>query len=145
MPILSFLLVFVIVYALLAKTKVLGENKGVHLMISLIFAIFFIVQVSLVDFVSFSSAWFAVFFVAVFLILVMIAFVKGDLETFTKNKYIAWVLLALLAIFFVISSAYTFNWAVNWDLVQSWFYTDWFGLVLLLVIAGIVSWVVAKK
>lgn len=143
MPVFSFLLVFVLIYALLAKTKVLGENKFVHLLISFILAVFFIVNVSLVDFVKFSSAWFVVFIVCVFLILVLIAF-TGNLEII-HNKWIGGILILGLIVFFVISSAYTFNWAVNWDKIRDWFSTDWFGFVLLLIIAGIVSWVLAKK
>ena len=36
MPIFSFLLVFIVVYALLVKTKVLGDNQPVMLFISFI-------------------------------------------------------------------------------------------------------------
>ncbi len=143
MPIISFLLVFIVVFALLAKTKVLGENAIIHIFISLLLSTMFIVNVSLVDFVNFSSAWFVVFFVTVFLALVLIAFTHGNLEAIMK-PWVAWVLLAAVIIFFIISSAYTFNWAVNWDALNNWFYSDWFGMVLLLVIAGIVSWVLAK-
>jgi len=146
MPILSFLFVFVLVYALLKKADILGDSEVVMLLISFVLAIFFIVQASLVDFVNFSSAWFVVFLVCVFFILVLVGFLGGDaLETITGNKAVAWVLLAALIIFFIISSAYTFNWAVNWETVWDWAYTDWFGMVLLLIVAGIVSWVIAKK
>ena len=144
MPIVSFLLVFVVVYALLAKTKILGDNAVIHLFISFLLSIMFIVNVSLVDFVNFSSAWFVVFFVTVFLVLVLIGFTHGKIDVIMK-PWVAWVLLAAVIIFFIISSAYTFNWAVNWDAVNNWFYIDWFGMVLLLAIAGVVSWVLARK
>lgn len=146
LPILSFLLVFVLVYALLKKTEVLGDNDGINLLISFILAVFFIVEASLVDFINFSTAWAVVFIVCVFLILLLIGFVGKDaLGTITGNKGVAWVLLAGIIIFFIISSAYTFNWAVNWQQVTDWAYTDWFGMVLLLVVAGVVSWVIAHK
>ena len=144
MPIFSFLFVFILVYALLAKTKVLGESPFVHVFISLILAIFFIVNASLVDFVKFSSAWFVVFFVIIFLILVMIAFTHGKIDV-VMNKGMAWVILALLIVFFIVSAAFTFNFAVSWSKIQGWFTTDWFGFVLLLVIAGIVAAVISKK
>jgi hypothetical protein len=143
MPIVSFLLVFIVIFALLAKTKVLGEQAIVHLFISFLLSIMFIVNVSLVDFVNFSSAWFAVFFVMTFLVLVLIAFTHGKLDVIMK-PWVAWVLLAFVIIFFIVSSAYTFNWAVNWSAISDWFYSDWFGMVLLLVIAAVVSWVLAK-
>ena len=144
LPVFSFLLVFVLVYALLAKTKILGENNFVHLLISFILAIFFIVNVSLVDFVSFSSAWMIVFFVCLFFILILIGFTHGKVDVIMK-PFVAWILLIALIVFFIISSAYVFNWAVNWSVVWDWFYTDWFGFVLLLVIAGVISWVLTKK
>jgi hypothetical protein len=41
---------------------------------------------------------------------------------------------------FVISSAYVFNWAVNWPLLGEWANSEWFGMILLLVIAAVVAW-----
>jgi len=64
---------------------------------------------------------------------------------FGKGNWFAWVLLALLIGFFVISSSYVFNWALNWEVLEDWFDSDWFGMVLLLAIAGVVSAVLAKK
>ena len=143
MPVFSFLFVFVLIYALLAKTKILGESKFIHLFLSLILSIFFIVNVSLVEFVRFSSSWFVVFFVCVFLILIMIAFTHGKVDVIMK-PWVAWIILVALIIFFIISSSYTMNWTINWLSLKGWFLTDWFGLVLLLIIAGIVSWVLIK-
>ena len=78
------------------------------------------------------------------MIMLLIGFTHGKLDVIRK-PWLAWVLLVALIVFFVISSAFTFNWAVNWDKVQNWFNTDWFGFVLLLIIAAVVSWVLAKK
>jgi len=142
MPIFAFLLVFIVVYALLVKTKVLGDSPAIMLFISFILSSFFIVEASLVEFVQFSSAWFGTIIIAMFFLIVIVAFVPGIKlgEFFGKNDWFAWVLLGLMVAFFVISSAYVFNWVVNWGMVKSWFDTDWFGMILLLVIAGIVSW-----
>jgi len=144
-PIFSFLFVFVLLYALLAKTKVLGENNFVHIFISLILSVFFVLNVSLVDFVRFSSAWFVVFLVIIFLILLMIGFTHGKIDVVMKPA-VAWVILALLIIFFIISASYTFNsWTLTWSKISLWFTTDWFGFVLLLVIALVVALVISKK
>ena len=142
MPIFAFLLVFIVVYALLVKTKVLGESPAVLLFVSFILSSFFIVEASLVEFVQFSSAWFGTIVISLFFLIVILAFIPGiDLGAFFgKGNWFAWVLFVLLVGFFVISSAYVFNWVVNWGMIKSWFNTDWFGMVLLLVIAGIVSW-----
>jgi len=114
MPIFAFLLVFIVIYALLIKTKVLGENQPVMLFISFIFA--------------------------------LLGFLPGK-EPFAflgKGNWFSWVILGVIVAFFVISSAYVFNWAVNWGMVQDWFDTGWFGFILLLLIAAIVSWKIKK-
>jgi hypothetical protein len=144
LPILSFLFVFVIVYALLAKTKILGENFGIHIFISFILATFFIVNLSLVEFVEFSFAWLVVFFVVIFFILALIGFTHGKIDVIMK-PWVAWALLAVVIIIFIVSSSYVFAWTINWEKLWDWAFTDWFGLVLLLIVAGIVSWVLSQK
>jgi len=146
LPIISFLFIFIIVYALLTKTKLLGDNNAVSLFLSFIIASFFIVNVQLVDFVKVNVSWFVVFFVCLFLIMLFLSLSGNDaLEVFTKNKGVAWALVIILVLVFLFSSSYVFNWALNWDLVQSWFDESWFGMVALLIVAGIVSWVLTKK
>ena len=141
-PIFAFLLVFIVVYALLMKTKILGESSAVMLFISFVLASFFIVQASLVDFIQFSSAWFGVIVIVVFFLMLVLAFLPGDspLGFLTKNDWFSWAMLIVILVLFVISAAYAFNYAVNWGEVQDWFGSDWFGMVLLLVIAAVVSW-----
>jgi hypothetical protein len=147
MPIFAFLLVFIVIYAILIQTKVLGGSQPIMLFVSFILASFFIVEASLVEFIQFSSAWFGVFVMAIFFLVVILAFIPGIKigEFFGKNNWFAWTLFVLMIIFFISSSAYVFNWVVNWGLLREWFYSDWFGMILLLIIAGIVSFVLAKK
>lgn len=144
MPIFAFLFIFVLVYALLLKTKVLGESKFVHLFIAFLMAIFFIVNASLVDFVRFNSSWFAVFLVSIFFILLMIGFTHGKTEVFQK-AWVAWVLIIGLIIFFIISSSYVFNWALNWNMVKNFFNSSWVSFIVLLIVALIASWIITKK
>jgi len=141
-PIFAFLLVFVVIYALLAKTKILGDAPAVMLFISFVLASFFVMQASLVDFIQFSSAWFGVIVIGVFFLMLVLAFLPGDspLGFLTKNDWFSWAMLIVILVLFVISAAYAFNYAVNWGEVQDWFGSDWFGMVLLLVIAAVVSW-----
>ncbi len=147
MPIFAFLLVFIVIYALLKQTKVLGDAEPVMLFISFILSSFFIVEASLVEFVTFGGAWLAVFAFVFFFLLLILAFIPGiDLGKFFGAKnWFAWVLLGLVIGFFIISSAYVFNWVIGWGMIRDWFNTDWFGMVLLLVIAGVVSFVLSKK
>jgi len=141
-PIFAFLLVFIVVYALLKKTGILGGSEPVMLFISFILSSFFVVQASLVEFVEFSSAWFGVIVIGVFFLLLLLAFLPGEspLGFLTKKDWFSWVVLVVILIFFVVSSAYVFNWALSWGMVKEWFSSDWFGMILLLIIAGVVSW-----
>ena len=130
MPVISFLFIFILIYALLVKTKVLGENNMVSLFLSLIIASFFIVNVNLVEFTKTNVSWFVVFIVCLFMILLMLSFVgKEASEFFVKNTKVAGVLVALVIIMFIVSSSYAFNWALNFNVVQSWFDQEWFGMV----------------
>ena len=141
MPIFAFLLVFIVIYALLSKTGVLGDNQPVMLFISFILSSFFIVEASLVEFIQFSSAWFGVGVIIVFFLLAILAFLPGKepLEFLTKGNWFAWAILGMMIAFFVVSSAYMFNWVINWGMLRDWFNTDWFGMILLLIVAGIVN------
>jgi len=147
MPILAFLLVFIIIYALLRKTEILGSSEPVMLFVSFILASFFVVEASLVEFVRFGSAWFGVFIVMIFFILATVAFMpwKEPFNFLTKNDWFSWMLLGVIFVFFVLSSIYVFDWVVNWETVQDWFDSEWFGLVLLLAIAAVVSWTIKTK
>lgn len=146
LPVFAFLLVFIVIYAILQKSKILGENSAVSLFISFIMASFFIVEVQLVDFVTFTSSWFAVFVILLFFLFIALAFVPGEasLDFLAAKNWFSIVVLALMIIFFVISSSYIFNWVVEWDYLLSGADSEWFGFALLLVIGGVVSWVLSR-
>ena len=56
------------------------------------------------------------------------------LEFLKTKNWFAFVLLGILVILLVISTSYVFNWVINWNSVNAWFGTDWFGFVLLVVL-----------
>jgi hypothetical protein len=148
MPIVAFLFVFILIYALLMKTQVLGDNKFVALFLSLIVAVFFIVNTQMVDFVKINVSWFVVFVVCLFMILTFVGLAGKDaLKTVSEHKAVAWILMGILIIVFVIASSYVFNWVLNWDMIKSWFDQPWFGTLLLAIFAFIVARVLigAKK
>ncbi len=100
----------------------------------------------MVEFVEISSSWFAVFLICALFILLFLAFLgKDSLKLIAENKAVAWVVLAALVIFFVVSAARIFSWVLDLDKIRAWFSTDWFGMVLLVVIAAVVAVVLGKK
>jgi hypothetical protein len=150
LPIFAFLFVFIVIYALLKKTEVLGDSEPVLLFVSFILSSFFIVEARLVDFVLINSSWFAVGAVLIFFIIALVGFWPGEkdapLKFLTESAgWFRWIIFGVILAFFIISSSYIFNWVLNWSLIWDWVHSDWFGMVLLLVIAGIVSWTITKK
>ncbi|VVB80736.1 Uncharacterised protein [uncultured archaeon] len=140
MPVVAFLFVFILIYALLMKTQVLGDNKFVALFLSLIVAVFFIVNTQLVSFVQINVSWFVVFAVCLFLIFTFVGLAGKDaLKEVSTHKGVAWMLLGILIIVFVVSSSYVFNWVLNWDMIKGWFDQPWFGTVLLAIVAFFVA------
>jgi hypothetical protein len=146
-PIFAFLLVFIVIYAILKKTGVLGSAEPVMLFVSLILASFFVLEASLVEFIRLSSAWFGVLMILIFFLILGVAFMPGKdpFDFMKKGNWFSWAVLGLILGVFVITAAYTFNVAINWDLAGSWVDTEWFGFILLAVVAGIVAFVVARK
>lgn len=150
MPIFGFLFVFVIIYALLAKIKILGESKAVNIFISLVIAIIFATVSSVRQYVQTVTPWFAVLVIALFFILMLVGF------THSTDKFrtpLAWIFTLLLIIIFLISAIKVFGSAVTQYLpgyppdskVKSFFFSDQFlGAFLLLVVAAVVSWVLTK-
>ena len=146
MPIFAFLLVFVVVYALLFKSGILGGSQPVILFISFILASFFVVQASLVEFIRFTSGWFSVLIILVFFLVVLLGFLPGkDPFAFLgKGNWFSWVIFGVVIALFLISASYVFNVVINWDTVRMWLNTEWFGMILLLLIAAVVSLKITK-
>lgn len=147
LPIFAFLLVLIVIYAILQKTKILGDNPTINLFVSFIMASFFIVEIQLVDFVTFTSTWFVVLIMLVFLLFLMLAFMPGKepLSFLEKGNWFSKVVLVLMIVFFIISSSYIFNWVINWDFVLSGADSPWFGFLLLVVLGAAVSYFITRK
>ncbi len=155
MPIFSFLLVFVVVYALLAKFKIIGESKWVLVFVSLIVAIIFMSFSSLKLYVETIIPWFVVLLVIVFLVLLMGFFTSKD---WIPKSWFAWVVIIILIIIFLISAIRVFNPVFHPDLgitsgqgtsmleqIKEYAEGGIIGSVLLVIIAAIVAWVLTRK
>lgn len=147
LPIFAFLLVFVVIYAILKKTEILGDNNAVSLFISLIIAAFFIVQTQLVDFVVLTSSWMAVIAIVLFFLFIVIAFIPGksSLDFLTKGSWFGIVIFVLMVIFFLVASGYIFSWAINWEILRNLASKEWFGFLILIIIAAITASTISKK
>ncbi|MFH1064872.1 MAG: hypothetical protein V1729_07340 [Candidatus Woesearchaeota archaeon] len=99
------LLVFVIVFALLEKSKILGDNKGLHSLIALSIAIMMIFVPGLVQVVVIMAPWFVILFLLVtfFLLLLMSFGTKWDAISGVANVWQTphWFLLIISLIVFI--------------------------------------------
>jgi len=110
MPVLGFLLVFSIVYALLAKTKTLGENKFVSLLVSFCVAIIFLISSTAIEVVKSITPWVAVFAVMlVFAVILVGVVLKGEALEKAFSPAVGWFILLFVIGFFVISSIMVFS------------------------------------
>jgi hypothetical protein len=161
MPIFSFLFVFLIVYAILLKTKLLGEGKFVIALVSFVIAIIFMsfstANFSTDQYIRTIVPWFAVLLVCVFLVLLLAGLSTKDLGKIMTSKF-AWVVIAILIVIFIIAAIRVFNPVFNWDYgvssgdhpqvisqIGGLFSNAIGGGILLLIIAIIVAWVITRK
>lgn len=142
--ILPFLLVFVLIYAVLQKTKVLGDNKSqIDALVSLAMALMLVAFPTPRNYIIRIVPWLAVALVVLLVIFLIYGFGSSDKdrgivlpEWFKKNML--WV--AIVFVTLVVLSI-----AVGLDGVRGWFNTDIFGYIIVALIIGVVFWVVTKK
>jgi hypothetical protein len=161
MPMIVFLLVFIIMFALLAKTKVLGGNAFVHLFTSFLIAVIFIASPALTDLTKLAMPWVMVLIVVLISILLVIGFVKGNLDSITKNPAVTVAVIIAIIVIFLVSAINVFGPIVkpylptaaseagaSPDLLQIkhvLFSPSTVGMIVLLIVAAIASWIITKK
>ena len=146
-PVFCFLLVFVVVYALLSKTKVLGENKFVHIFTSFCIAIFFLVSANAVEYVRIVTPWFVAFIVSLLFILILVGLMQGKVEDFIKPG-VAWIIVLILLAIFVGSAVYVFADAINQYLSgpkEFILRPQIFGVIILIAVTLFASWLITRK
>ena len=139
----GFLLIFTLVYALLAKTKILGDNNFVHLLVSFIVAILFVVVPPATKYLTSVTPWIAVFFVVVVFILMTIGFVHGKLEDVIKPG-VAWAFVGIIILILLISAVQLFHPFSNMEPLKQWaLQPRVYTALILFGVAAAAAWVVA--
>jgi hypothetical protein len=154
-PIITFLLVFTLVYAFLAKTKVLGENASVNAFVGFISGLIFILAPLARKYTLEVVPWLTVLIILLFFFILIITFIHSNFEAVLKNKlFTAAVILVLLAIFLVSSlhvfgplvKTYAGALGINLGEVRDLILQPAvLGVLLLFVIAAVLSWFFQKK
>ena len=100
-PIFIFLFVFVIFYAVLLKTHILGENKGLISLVSFVVALLFIITQSASEFIQLVTPWFVVLIIVVmcFLLIFMFLGIKPDaIAGAVSDEAVVWTIVIILLV-----------------------------------------------
>jgi hypothetical protein len=107
---LPFLLVFFIIFAILERTKLLGEKKQIHALIAFVIGLIFVGAIYPVLVVSNLILFFTVTIVAVFVILLLWGFVFVDTKNTGLEKGLRLGLIVVITIAFI----WALIWATGW-------------------------------
>lgn len=158
-PIAGFLLVVLIVYAILSKTKLLGENKFLNIAVAFTTASIFIAAASAREYIQTVTPFFVILLVCLFFFLMIIGFVGEPLKNF--NKGVGVVFLVALGIICLIAAFFVFSYLIvgylpgpgygtNAD-PKILYFLDWLyssrvaGTILVILISLGVAWVLVKS
>ncbi len=100
-PIFVFILVFVIFYAVLLKTNILGENKGLLALASFVVAFLFLVTRTASEFVQLVTPWFVVLIIVAmcFLLIFMFLGVKPEsIASAISQESTVWMIMIFLLV-----------------------------------------------
>lgn len=153
-PILAYLLVFLVIVAVLVKTKILGDYKWLAVFVGLAMATLFIAAGGVVDYVLTITPWIAALVISLFFVLMLTGFLgmKEDSKFVSRVGMGAVIIAALIFLIsgFVVYSSVISEYVpfsdsyIGNDTSDLLFSPRVVGAVLLLGVAGLVSWVVVK-
>ena len=144
MPLFGFLFVFTVMYAILAKTKILGEGMGANLLVALVFAIIFVSFAPGLVYVQTVLPWFVVLIISLFFFMMIVGFSQKDINNFMKPG-ISWAFIGLLIVIFLWSAIVVFNPFIA-PTIQRFTYDDRIsGAFLLFIVAAAASWIITRK
>jgi hypothetical protein len=154
LAIMAFLFVFLVVYALLAKTQILGGNNFIHLFVSFAIAIAFVLSPGATEFTVMTIPWIAVLLVVLFCIILTFALVKGNIEDLVKSPIVSVLLVIVVLVIFLVSALNVFSPFLSQyipgenqkpGLISFLINPSVLGGIILIIIAAVVSWVMTKK
>ena len=147
LPVFAFLLVFVVVYGLLSKSKVIGDNRLVHILASFAVAIIFLASTSALQYAKVATGWFAAFMISLLFIVLIVGLIHGKVEDVLHTGF-AWFVIVALILIFVFSGVYVFRDLINTYLSQPKglvMNPTMIGVVILIGLTVFASWLITKS
>ncbi|MFC1685787.1 hypothetical protein ACFLZZ_02060 [Nanoarchaeota archaeon] len=156
MPMLAFLFVFIVSFALLSKTKFLGDNQTTNILVSFLIAVMFVINPPATKVTLTTVPWLAVLMVVLLFIMMILVFVRGSLDDLVKSKVVAAILVAAILLVFLGASVNVFGPLINMisegslepaqgTALELFLSPAVIGGVVLLVIAGISYWLLTMR
>ncbi len=93
------ILVFVFVYAILQKIKILGESKSINAIVALVLAFIVLISQNILSLINFAAPWFVIVFLFLTLLLVVFKLMGASDENIASvirnDKVVQWVIIAV--------------------------------------------------
>jgi len=146
-----FLLVFFILFAILEKTKILGEKKQINALISFIVSLIFVSVVFPVDVVTNMVLFLTVALVTMFVALLIWGFIKGVGDgkmQIIENKAVKFILGIVVAIAVIVAVLWATGFYTpiyEWLFKQDWSNTFWTNVVFILAIVIAIALVLSSS
>ncbi len=142
--VLPFLLIFFIAFAILEKTKVLGENKQLNALLSFVLGLIFVGAVFPKLVVANLILFLTVSLVVVFVVLLLWGFIAGEeglkFTNFSKGlKGVIAVVIILSVVIFLLSITGIFPGLIDFLFHQSWSGSFWTNFLFVIVIAAAIA------
>ena len=140
-PLLTFLVVFILAFAVLNKTKVI-ENSFIQLLVAGLLALMFITAAGARAYVENIVPWFAVLLVCLFFVMAVLGFVGQDVDFMRKGLGAAFIGVLIVAL--LVSGAFIFSDSLRMyydGFVSS---SRTYGAVVLVFAAVVVGWVLLR-
>ncbi|PIZ80802.1 hypothetical protein CO154_00785 [Candidatus Pacearchaeota archaeon CG_4_9_14_3_um_filter_31_7] len=145
-PLLAFILVTVLVYALLSKTGILGENKIVSLIIAAIVGLLFAIVPKAIDFTNTLLPIVAAFLIFIVVTVLVVTFTHGSFADMVGKKGIVWIIVIVLVIIFIYAAIKV---SPQFTEMISNPTPFWKNMILepiiFFIVFGVVTWLLIKK
>ena len=146
-PIFTFVLVVVVIFAILNRTKIIGESSPIQAIVALVLGLIFASVTDVRNYMESVIPGFAVIVIALFFVIFLAAFGLKDMGAIMK-PWLVWVFIGILAIVFIYQGYYHLNIPGNDAYVSI---SDWLhegkvaGGLWLLIFAAITTFAITRK
>ena len=107
------LLIFVVVFAIFEKYKLIGENKAIHAVIAISIAFIVMISQNIIGIINFIAPWFVLIFIFTILLLMVYKIVGASDEAITNfihtDSAVKWFIFAIGIIIIVAGIAHVYG------------------------------------